>query len=105
MQKPAAMKRLMYWPGEVAAQLGMTTCQLTAIIRRRRYAFTEVAPGGKPGDTGRNRWGLTVAQVEAIIRGQSKIPPDPSPIDTTTPRLSPVSPDGKSRLRKSNIRR
>jgi hypothetical protein len=97
-------KKLIYWPGEAAELLGMTTGQLTALIRRRRYAFTEMALGGKPGDPGRNRWGLTWDQIQAIVKGQSKVLPDAIPA-ATAKRLSPVSPDGKSRLRKSNIRR
>jgi hypothetical protein len=99
-------KRLIYPPGEAADLLGMTTRRLADLIRERRYSFTEILPGGKPGDRGRNRWGLTIAQIEAIVRGQAKIPPDLANLPQAgKTRLSPVSPDGKSRLRKSPVRR
>lgn len=100
------MKRLVYPPGEAAELLGMTTKRLASLIRERRYPFTEILPGGKPGDRGRNRWGLTLAQIEAIVRGQAKVPPDLASLPQAgKARFSPVSPDGKSRLRKSPVRR
>jgi hypothetical protein len=88
-------------PGEAADRLGTTVPNLVALIRRGKYRFTELRPGGKPGDKGHHRWGLSLAQVEAIVRGQERglaelpiaEPEGPGP-------LSPVSPDGKSRLRR-----
>jgi hypothetical protein len=91
--------RLVQTPGEAAARLGITTAALTALLRRHRYEFTELVPGGKPGDRGRHRWGLTEPQVQAILRGQARALPDPAALDTAAPQSSPVSPDGKRRLK------
>jgi hypothetical protein len=57
-------------PAEAAARLGLTVPGLVALLRRYRYKFTELSPGGRPGDRGRNRWGLTEGQLQAILRGQ-----------------------------------
>lgn len=84
---------------EAAARLGLRTPGLVALIRKYRYGFTELAPGGKPGDRGRNRWGLTEAQLQAIIRGQSRQFTQPDPESSRAPISTPLSPDGRSRLR------
>ena len=59
-------------PGTAAARLGLPVDRLVRLIRHYRYAWTELAPGGRPGDVGRGRWGLTEAQFEAIVRGQAR---------------------------------
>lgn len=85
-------------PGYAAERLGIPVSGLVAIIRRHKYFFTELAPGGKPGDRGRNRWGLTGDQLAAILRGQERGFREPEP-PKTEPNKSPFSTDGKSRLR------
>ncbi len=99
MSSPAVTP-LILQPGEAAARLGLTRADLVAIIRRRQYGFTEIKPGGKPGDRGPNRWGLTEAQIAAIVRGQAKVLPDPAGSDKPDriPASTNLSPDGKSRL-------
>jgi hypothetical protein len=87
-------------PGEAAARLNMTVPNLVALIRRYRYRFTEIAIGGRPGDRGRNRWGLTEEQLEAIARGQERVFRESDPAQPVPLRRSPVSPDGISRLRR-----
>lgn len=100
MTTPAV--RTIHTPGEAARQLGLSTSDLVAIIRRHRYSFTEIKPGGKPGDRGRNRWGLTDAQLDAIVRGQERgfAPPEPE----TIPSPSKASPAGQSLLRRGKGR-
>jgi hypothetical protein len=88
-------------PAEAAFRLGLSVASLVAIIRRHRYRFTELSAGGKPGDRGRNRWGLTEAQLDAIVRGQERGYVEP--VRTAGPSApSPMSPDGRSRLRKGS---
>jgi hypothetical protein len=91
--------RAILTPGEAAARLGMDVPDLVAVIRRNRHAYTELKPGGKPGDRGRNRWGLTPRQFEAILRGLERRPPEIRQ-EAATPLSSPLSPDGLSRLRR-----
>src|SRR5690348_3699806 len=87
-------------PGEAAARLNMTVPNLVALIRKYRYRFTEIAVGGRPGDRGRNRWGLTEEQLEAITRGQERVFRESDPAQPTPLLRSAVSPDGISRLRR-----
>jgi hypothetical protein len=85
-------------PSEAASRMGTNAHGLGVLIRKYRYEFTEIAPGGKPGDRGRNRWGVTEAQLATIIAKQARgyQPPDePKP---GAPPFSPASPDGVSRL-------
>ncbi|SIN97947.1 hypothetical protein SAMN05444166_1885 [Singulisphaera sp. GP187] len=94
-------------PSEAAARLAISTKCLTAIIRRHHYKFTELAAGGKPGDRGRRRWGLTEAQLQTIIRGQERGFEEPEP-ETAAPaatRYSNLPPDdGRLLLRKGKGR-
>ena len=86
-------------PKVAAARLGLTTAGLTALIRAYRYPFTELRPGGKPGDRSHHRWGLTEAQLAAIVRGQERGFAEPEP-EPAAPVPSKASPDGVSRLRR-----
>ncbi len=86
-------------PAAAAARLGTHVAGLVALLRRGRYRWTEIAPGGKPGDRGRSRWGLTEEQLQAILRAQERQFPEPVPT-TTVAAPSPYSPDGRSRLRR-----
>ena len=87
-------------PSDAARRLGLPVPGLVALIRTYRYTFTELSPGGRPGDRGRNRWGLTEAQFQAIVRGQERgfLPSERAATNAATP--SAASPDGKSRLRR-----
>lgn len=87
-------------PSEAAARLTLPVPGLVRLIRQYRYKFTELVPGGKPGDRGHHRWGLTEKQIDAIERGQERVLGDPRLIDDGKPKLSPISPDGTSRLRR-----
>lgn len=91
-------------PAEAAARLSVSVPTLVAIIRRHRYKFTELAAGGKPGDRGRRRWGLTEHQLQTLIRGQERGFVEPEPEVAPTPGFSDLSPDGRSRLRKGKGR-
>jgi hypothetical protein len=90
-------------PAVAAARLGLPVPGLVTLIKTYRYGFTELSPGGRPGDRGRNRWGLTEDQLVAIVRGQDRTfargaePASGKPADSGP---SPASPDGKSRLRR-----
>jgi hypothetical protein len=86
-------------PGDAAARLGTDVPGLVAIIRRGRHRWTELKPGGKPGDRGRNRWGLTEEQLRVILRALERGFPEPAP-PTGSPVPSALSPDGRSRLRR-----
>jgi hypothetical protein len=70
------------------------------MIREHRYPFTELVAGGKPGDRGRRRWGLTEAQLSAIVEGQARR--FPLVKTEAEPPVRPVRrlpPGGKSRLK------
>jgi hypothetical protein len=93
-------------PGVAAARLGVSVPTLVAILRKHRYHFTELAIGGKPGDRGRFRWGLTEPQLQTIIRGQERGFVEPKPaVEASAPPMSPASPDGRSRLRRGRLAR
>lgn len=86
-------------PSDAARAMGITTSALVKLLRAGGYAWTELTPGRKPGDLGRAGWGLTGEQFAALLQGQARI------FETTTtpeePGVSLVSPDGRSRLRRS----
>jgi hypothetical protein len=90
-------------PSEAAARLGLPVQGLVSIIRRHHYDYTELALGGRPGDRGRNRWGLTEAQLQKILDGQARHYAQPEP-EQAAPRPSAASPDGRSRLRGGAMR-
>ncbi len=54
--EPDPLSTVMCAP-EAAARLGVSVSALAVLIRHYRYEFTELAPGGRPGATGRARWG------------------------------------------------
>ena len=94
----ATKPHAIHQPGEAAAILGVPLSSLVAMIRRHRYAFTEIAPGGAPGQRGRNRWGMTDSQIQAILKGQARAIKDPEPEPNATAPRQPQSPDGISRI-------
>lgn len=65
-------------PSAAAARLGVSVGSLVALVRHYRYSFTELALGGRPGDRGRGRWGMTEGQVEAVVRGQARAVAEPA---------------------------
>ena len=86
---------LIHTPGQAALALGISPRALVVILRKHRYPFTELAPGGRPGDRGRGRWGLSRTQLRAVLEGQARgwaAPPQAPP--------RAVSPDGVDRLRR-----
>lgn len=104
MATQQASAPLVYSPSEAATMLGLTVPGLVALIRKHRYPFWEKQPGGRPGDRGRDRWGLTEEHIRVILRGQERIPPDPTPPSQAPARASGTSPDGKSRLRRGRTK-
>lgn len=74
---------------------------LIRLIRHHRYAFTELRPGGHPGDRGHSRWGLTEPQLAAIVAGQARQPAAPvEPSTNVQPgTVRRLPPGGKSRLK------
>ena len=72
MASDATDKLRIRTPAAAADALGITSSQLITLLRFHRYPFTEIAIGGRPGDRGRGRWGLTLDQIRAIARGQSR---------------------------------
>lgn len=108
MATKAKAPPLVHEPGAAAARLGLTVEGLVELIRLHNYEYFERKPGGKPGDRGRGRWGMTDAQIEAVLRGQARVLPrlqDEAGPDPGPPAPSPVSPDGRSRLRRGRARR
>lgn len=91
-------KPLVMSPSQAAARMGIPVSSLVAIMRRRGSAFTRLATNGQPGDRGRNRWGLTEAQLRKIVDGEQAKTPNPEAV--VYGGYSPVSPDGKSRVRR-----
>ncbi len=59
-------------PADAAARIGLSVGRLVVLLKTYGYQFTEMSPGGKPGDRGRGLWGMTAAQVEAVVRGQAR---------------------------------
>ena len=59
-------------PGECAASLGVPVPVLVEILREYRSPWTELRPGGRPGDRGRGRWGMTPGQLRDLIAGQER---------------------------------
>lgn len=101
---PRTIIPAVFAPAEAAAKIGIPVGALVAILRRHRYPFIEIHPGGKPGDRGRNRWGMTAEQIEAVLKGQKRqFEPEPAG-EPAASRVSAVSPDGKSRLRRRKAR-
>lgn len=94
-----------YSGAEVAAMLGVSSETLLGWMRLGRYPFTQLKPGGKPGDRGPNRWGMTRAQVDAMVRGQARQLPEPVVAEAEARLVSALSPDGVSRLRRGGVRR
>lgn len=91
---------LVHGPSVAAERLAVSVPGLVAIIRKYRYEFTELAPGGKPGDRGRRRWGLSEAQLSRILDGQARqFAPEPAS-EPTADDYAAVAPDGVSRLRR-----
>ena len=91
-------KPLVMSPSQAAARMGITVPALVAMMRQRGSAFTRLAPGGQPGDRGRNRWGLTESQLRKIINDFQAVTPRP---EVTMPTgSSAYSPDGHSRLKR-----
>ena len=90
-------------PSEAAALLGLPVRTLSLLIREKGYPFTSLAPNGRPGLRGVSSWGLTAAQLAAIVEGQQeRFTPRPEagqtkPRADAVPRWTP--PGGKSRLK------
>lgn len=87
-------------PSECEEVSGLSVETLSLLIRARGYLFTSRRPGGQPGDRGRGRWGLTPAQLAAIVAGeQRRFRPDPEDAaKSSAPKCAP--PGGKSRIRR-----
>lgn len=71
-------------PAQAAERLQCSTHVLTRIVMTQGYAYTSL--GGRPGDRGRNRWGLTPPQFRAILAGQAKRLELPSTRSARAPR-------------------
>jgi len=85
-------------PRQAAARLNITVPRLVVLMRKRKALFTELAPGGQPGDRGRNRWGLTERQFQKLVAASELQMPD---LETPQPTgFSAFSPDGRSRARR-----
>lgn len=95
---PEPLAPLIYGPGQAADALGLPVPTLVAILRRCRYPFTELSAGGKPGDRGRGRWGLSRDQLRTVIEGQARGWAEPTP-SAARPTHTAASPDGVRRLR------
>lgn len=94
---PDTTRTLVLQPGDAAARLGIGVPQLVRLIRHYRYAYTELVPGGRPGDVGRGKWGLTEPQLEAIVRGQARAfaaPPGRAALAPTATRALKPPPGG-----------
>ena len=90
-------------PSKLAAmRLRISTDNLVAHHPSERLPLDGDQGAGKPGDKGKNRWGLTEDQFQAIIRGQVRgfaTPREPEAVKAAGP-----APGGVSRLRKRDYR-
>jgi len=94
----AATDVLVMSPRQAAARLGLTVPGLVVLLRKHKAVFTQLAPGGQPGDRGRNRWGLTEHQLRKLVAASQAQVPDLEPPQPTG--FSAVSPDGRLRARR-----
>ena len=92
------MQLRIYTPGQAAEALSISVPALVAILRRYCYPFTELAAGGRPGDRGRGRWGLSEDQLRAVLEGQARAWAPPAEAGRR-PSRGAASPDGIDRLR------
>jgi hypothetical protein len=90
-------------PPQSAAMLGVSVHILVELLRLGGYPFTDLSPGGKskPWGRGRKTWGLTRAQLDAVVAGQARR----FPTKATAPAVSSGSVlypghDGINRLRR-----
>jgi hypothetical protein len=81
-------------PGAVAERLGISPAALVSLMRNHHYEFVQLRDGGRPGDRGLGRWGMTAAQVRKLQRHQGyTFPGDPTD-------FCEASPDGIRRARR-----
>jgi hypothetical protein len=72
MTPPPAVAPRVLLPRDCARALGTDVPALVSLLKQYRYPFTELVPGGKPGQRGGRRWGLTPAQLDAVVRAQER---------------------------------
>jgi hypothetical protein len=88
-------------PAEAREATGLSIAEIVATIRTHRLAFVARRPGGRPGDRGRNRWGLTPIQAAAVVAARTmreERPEDSTPAAIQA-RQAAASPDGVARSR------
>lgn len=99
-------------PAEAAARLGISPRRLVEILKAGGYNFVDLTAGqgAKPWGRGRKSWGMTPAQVGAVIDGLTRSFPKPDePAPAGAPKAAPAGlaafgHDGKSRLPRVGIR-
>jgi hypothetical protein len=95
-------------PDDAASHLRISVPTLISVLKVGGYSFTSLSAGEKPWGRGRRSWGLTAAQLQAVMDGQTRQLPRPDAgkqagqFGSETKGLPRVLPgwDGKSRVRK-----
>mgnify|MGYP000869372497 CR=1 FL=1 len=99
----AAVMPRVYSPREAAELSGVSVEVLSREILTHRYPYIALKPGARPGDRAKNRWGLTVEQLSAIVEGLKVHPPTPEAEKLRAMAAAATSwtpPGGKSRVKK-----
>jgi hypothetical protein len=99
-----------FTPAFAAARLGISARTLVNLLKAGGYAFTDLSPSmdRRPWGRGRKAWGLTRAQLDRIIDGQSRRFPEPAApagVSRSPAKVGPGQPlmaghDGIRRLRR-----
>jgi hypothetical protein len=61
-----------YSPERAAEHLGISVPTLIALMKAGGYSYTSLKPGAKPWGRGRQLWGLSAPQLQAVIDGQAR---------------------------------
>jgi hypothetical protein len=99
-----------YTPERAAGHLGISVPTLIALLKSGGYSYTELKPDAKPWGRGRQTWGLTAVQLQAVMDGQARrfAAADGGVGQGKTPprKAVPTLPghDGRSRLRRGKAR-
>jgi hypothetical protein len=59
-------------PEQAAEHLHISVPTLIALMKAGGYSYTSLKPGAKPWGRGRQLWGLTAPQLQAVMDGQAR---------------------------------
>lgn len=94
--KPSLDELRVLPPDEVAELLGVTRVKLIRLLKATGGDFTELTPGAEPWGRGRQDWGMTQAQVKALLTKLARKHADPKEVlNPTTAGKAPRAASGK----------